>query len=205
MHIVFFVEELSAEVALQAIVPKVVGQETSFQVHPFEGKPDLLKRLPERLKAYSNWLPEDWRIVVLIDEDRQDCLKLKRQLEGMCIKAGFPTKTKPRPDGFFHAVNRVAVEELEAWFFGDPQAVLTAYPDVPTGFAQGRRFRDPDAIPGGTAEVLERILRRAGYYRGGLGKVQAARDIARHMDPTRNRSRSFCHFRDALIQLAMSS
>jgi hypothetical protein len=200
MHIEFFVEEPSAEAALQAIVPKIAGQETSFQVHPFEGKPDLLKRLPDRLKAYRNWLPADWRIVVLVDEDRQDCLKLKRQLEGMCVRAGISTKTKPRPDGFFHAVNRIAVEELEAWFFGDPQAVLAAYPGVAPGFAQGRRFRDPDAISGGTAEALGRILRRAGYYRGGLGKIQAARDIACHMDPGRNRSRSFCHFRDALGQ-----
>ncbi len=202
MHIEFFVEESSAEVALQEIVPKVVGQETSFQVHPFGGKPDLLKRLPDRLKAYRKWLPADWRIIVLVDQDRQNCLRLKRQLEGICNKAGFSTKTKPRPDGFFDAVNRVAVEELEAWFLGDPQAVLAAYPRVPAAFAHGRRFRNPDAIPGGTAEALEWILRRAGYHRGGLGKVQAARDIARHMDPARNRSLSFCHFRGALEQLA---
>jgi len=201
MHIEFFVEEPSAEVALLEIVPKVVSQETSFQVHPFEGKPDLLKRLPDRLKAYRNWLPADWRIVILVDEDRQDCHRLKRQLEGMCIRAGFSTKTRPQPTGFFHAVNRVAVEELEAWFFGDPEAIVMAYPCVPGEFAHGRRFQNPDAIQGGTAEALERILQRAGYHPGGLSKVQVARDIARHMEPARNRSRSFRHFRNALEQL----
>jgi hypothetical protein len=201
MHIEFFVEEPSAEAALQEIIPRLVNPEISFRVHPFEGKPDLLKKLPDRLKAYRGWLPEDYRIVVLVDEDRQDCRRLKRQLEGMSLRAGFFTKTEPGPRGAFQVANRIAVEELEAWFFGDPEAIVTAYPRVPAKFAHGRRFQNPDAIQGGTAEALGRVLQRAGYHPGGLGKVQAARDIARYMDPARNRSRSFRHFRDALEQL----
>jgi hypothetical protein len=201
MHIEFFVEEPSAEAALQEIIPKLVNPEISFRVHPFEGKPDLLKKLPDRLRAYSGWLPADCRIVVLVDGNGQDCRRLKRQLEGMSLRAGFFTKTKPRPRGGFQVANRIAVEELEAWFFGDPEAIVAAYPRVPIEFAHRRRFRDPDAIQGGTAEALERVLQRAGYHPGGLSKVQAARDIARHMEPARNRSRSFRHFRDALEQL----
>jgi hypothetical protein len=161
----------------------------------------LLKKLPDRLRAYSGWLPADCRIVVLVDGNGQDCRRLKRQLEGMSLRAGFFTKTKPRPRGGFQVANRIAVEELEAWFFGDPEAIVAAYPRVPIEFAHRRRFRDPDAIQGGTAEALERVLQRAGYHPGGLSKVQAARDIARHMEPARNRSRSFRHFRDALEQL----
>jgi hypothetical protein len=199
MHIEFFVEELSAEAALREIVPRIVGPEVSFQLHPFQGKPDLLKRLPDRLRAYRRWLPEDWRIVVLVDEDRQDCLRLKQQLEEMSKRAGFATKTKPRADSSFRVINRIAIEELEAWFFGDPGAILTAYPGVRLGFFAGRRFRDPDAIRGGTAEALEQVLQRSGYYSGGMSKIQVARDVARHMTPAQNRSRSFCHFRDALL------
>jgi hypothetical protein len=39
-----------------------------------------------------------------------------------------------------------------------------------------------------------------GYFRGGLGKVEAARAIAVYIDPSRNRSTSFARFRDAVIE-----
>ena len=38
----------------------------------------------------------------------------------------------------------------------------------------------------------------AKYHPGGLEKIRAAREISNHMDPDRNRSRSFQVFRDAL-------
>jgi hypothetical protein len=66
----------------------------------------------------------------------------------------------------------------------------------------GARYRDPDAIAGGTWEAFERVLRQSGYFRGGLRKVEAARTIAPHIDPARNTSRSFQVLRDALVELA---
>jgi len=99
-------------------------------------------------------------------------------------------------------VNRLAVEELEAWFFGDVEAIAAAYPRVPRNLARKAPFRNPDRIKGGTWEALERVLQRAGHFPGGLGKIEAARAIARHMDPQRNRSRSFCVFRDALLEIS---
>jgi hypothetical protein len=33
------------------------------------------------MREYSDWLPDDWRIVVVRDEDRKDCRKLKAQIE----------------------------------------------------------------------------------------------------------------------------
>lgn len=46
-------------------------------------------------------------------------------------------------------------------------------------------------IRGGTAERLERILQKAGYYSEGLAKIEMACRIAEHMEPQRNRSHSF--------------
>ncbi|MGH7753687.1 MAG: DUF4276 family protein, partial [Gemmatimonadales bacterium] len=63
-------------------------------------------------------------------------------------------------------------------------------------------FRDPDGIAGGTWEALERVLQRAGYFKAGLRKIEAARTISNNMDPDRNRSASFTAFRDALRELA---
>jgi len=73
MHIVFLVEELSAEAALLNLVPRILGASASFEIHPYQCKEDLLSRLPQVMRGYAKWLPDDWRIVVLVDEDRSDC------------------------------------------------------------------------------------------------------------------------------------
>lgn len=46
------------------------------------------------------------------------------------------------------------------------------------------------------------MLQNARYFRGGLAKIEAARTIAAHMDPARNRSRSFQALRDVLVEMA---
>jgi len=80
MHIEFLLEEPSAEAALLNILPKILEQNITFAIHPYQGKQDLLKKLPDRFRGYKTWLPEDWRIVVLIDADDEDCRGLKAQL-----------------------------------------------------------------------------------------------------------------------------
>ena len=94
------------------------------------------------------------------------------------------------------------MEELEAWFFGDVEALVAAYPRVPRTLERWKDYRDPDAIRGGTWEALGRVLQRAGYFPGGLAKKAAARTIATHMNPERNRSRSFRLFLDTLRELS---
>ncbi len=188
MHIEFLLEEPSAEAALTAILPKILADNVSFHFHVFEGKRDLLKKLPLRLRGYRR-LPVDWRIFVLIDEDRQDCQKLKAQLERAAREAGFSTKSHPNSQGDFRVVNRLVVEELEAWFFGDVEALRKAYPGVSKTFHRRAKYRDPDAITGGTSESLGRLLKQD--YPNFLPKRVVAQKIAPHMEPSRNRSRSF--------------
>ena len=95
-------------------------------------------------------------------------------------------------------VNRIAIEELEAWFFGDWEAVRSAYPKVPASQLQKAGFRDPDAIKGGTWEAMERVMQGAGYFGGGLRKIELARSVAAHMVAERNRSASFRAFVEAV-------
>jgi len=109
------------------------------------------------------------------------------------------TKSRPGANGRFKVVNRIAVEELEAWFFGDVDAVRAAYPKVSLTLSAKAAYRNPDAIRGGTREALEHVLRQSGYHKQGLPKIENARTIARHMDPDRNRSRSFRCFRTAFV------
>ncbi|MBI2506286.1 MAG: DUF4276 family protein [Candidatus Latescibacteria bacterium] len=201
MHLEVLVEEPSAEAALKELLPKILKSTISFHVVVHGDKGDLLKKLPSRLQGYRAWMPSDWRIMVLIDEDRQDCRKLKFQLERIAREAGFTTKSSARSGRSFQVLNRLAVEELEAWFFGDVNAILQAFPRIPRHLGKKSGYRDPDAIAGGTWEALERILQRAGYFPGGLPKIETARRIARFMNPGINRSKSFQVFRDGLFQL----
>lgn len=197
MHIEFLVEESSAEVALRSIIPKILGDAASYNIHPYQGKPDLVRKLPSRLKAYKKWIPDDWYIVVLVDADNEDCRELKARLEQAATDAGFATKTAA-PHGRFQVVNRIAVEELEAWFLGDIDAIRAAYPHVRQTLARKAPYRNPDAVAGGTWEALARELQRAGYHRSGLDKITAAREISKHMKPERNRSKSFQVFCEGL-------
>jgi hypothetical protein len=188
------------EAALRLIVPRIVD-DLSFEVYPYQCKDDLLDKLPARLRGYAAWLPEDWRIIVIVDRDDDRCHELKQRLERTAQTAGLRTRTHghgPR----IQVVNRLAIEELEAWFFGDWVAVHAAYPKVNTNIPGKHGYRDSDAIAGGTWEALERILRRAGYFQTGLRKIEAARAIAQHMEPSRNRSASFHAFRDSLDEMA---
>lgn len=190
MHLEVYVEEPSAKEALDVLVPGLIGPKNTFEVHPFRGKQQLLKEIPKRFRAYANWMPDDWRIVVLVDEDRQNCRELKQKLVDAASAAGIGSRV----------LCRVVVEELEAWFLGDVEAIRSVYPKVPTTLARRAGLRDPDGVRGGTWEALDRVLRRAGYPQG-LVKTVAAREIAMQMDPDRNRSRSFCVFRDGVRRL----
>lgn len=198
-HVELLVEEPSMEAALRVLLPCLLGG-TSFEVYRHQCKDDLLEKLPKRLRGYSAWLPADWRIVVLVDRDEENCHRLKQRLEKIASDAGLRTRTAVGR-GDYQVVNRLAIEELEAWYFGDWNAVKAAYPRVSDAVPRQASHRDPDAIRGGTWEAFERVLQRAGYFRSGLRKIEAARAVAEHWNPDVNRSHSFIIFRDIVREM----
>jgi hypothetical protein len=199
-HLEVLVEEPSMEAALGVLLPKMLPG-TSFQIHTHQGKLDLRGKLPQKLKAYAAWIPSTWRIVVVVDRDNDDCKHLKTRLEDMAARAGLLTRSAAADNTSYVIVNRLAIEELEAWFFGDWNAVCAAYPKVPSTITAKAEYRAPDEIKGGTWEALMRVLQQAGYFPGGLRKIEAARAITKHMVASRNASPSFCALRDALDEL----
>lgn len=200
-HVEVLVEELSMEAALRVLLPRVLG-DLSFEVYPHQGKPDLLMRLPERLRGYAAWLPDDYRIVIVVDRDDDDCSELKQQLEQIASNAGLRSRSQAGGQPY-QVVNRLAIEELEAWYFGDWNAVLAAYPKVTDKIPNQPKYHDPDAITGGTWEAFERVLQRAGYFQTGLRKIEAARTVAEHWQPQDNCSRSFQAFHDVLQEMTV--
>ena len=197
------VEEPSMEAFLENLLPRLVPAEIAWKIIDHSSKWQLLNKLPDRLKGYAR-IPILHRpkILVLVDRDQDDCAVLKACLEMACSEATLPSKTNPS-NGLFDVVNRIVIEELEAWYFGDVGAMVQAWSGVPATLAGQARFRDPDAIPGGTHETLLRILQRAGHFRGleRLPKIDAARRMASFVNPAVNRSVSFQHFRTGLNTL----
>jgi hypothetical protein len=198
-HVEVLVEEPSMEAALELLLPRVLGEAT-FKIHSYQCKDNLLKQLPDRLRGYAAWIPADYRIVVVVDRDDDDCHNLKKRLERISHEANLrtPGNAGAQPPNI---VIRIAIEELEAWYFGDWNAVQKAYPKIPDHIPNKAKYSDPDAIAGGTWETLELIMKRVGYFRTGLRKIEAARAIAKHWQPEQNRSHSFRVFHEALQKM----
>lgn len=78
--------------------------------------------------------------------------------------------------------------------------MCSAYRRVSPHIPSQVRYRDPDAIRGGTWEAFERIMQHHGYFRGGLTKVKVASTIGEGIDPRRSRSNSFRVFYDAIME-----
>lgn len=200
MRVEFFLEEPSAAEPISALAPQLLRPGVGYRCHVFNGKPNLLRHLPARLRGLRS-IPADWRIVVLVDEDREDCIELKRRLEQIARDAGFGSPATSPAHGPFVVLNRIAVEELEAWYFGDPEAIQAAYPRFRRHHARKADLVNPDACTGGTWEAFERTLQKAGYYTTGLPKKEAARRMGAEMLVPRNRSPSFRTFVAGLAEL----
>lgn len=198
-HLEVLVEEPSMEAFLRCLLPRLLPADRTFEIHPFQGKSDLLGKLQARLRGYAQWLPEDWRIVVVVDRDDDDCAALKQRLESAATAAGLRTRTSVS-NTRWQVATRIAIEELEAWYFGDWQAVRSAFPKVSPNIPNREGYRDPDAIQGGTWEAFERILQKHGYFKGGLRKVEMAREIGNRIEPENTRSRSFTRFHEAIVE-----
>jgi hypothetical protein len=169
-HLVFFLEEPSAQDFLQSVLPRILPAHITPHFIVFEGKQDLEKRLVLRMK---HWLRPNSQFIVMRDQDSGDCKVIKTNLKRLCQVAG-----KPR------AVVRIACRELETFFAGDWQAVATAYnrPALAT-HARKAKYRDPDLLGSPSVEIKKIIP----TYQ----KREGARTISPHLDFERNTSHSF--------------
>lgn len=141
---VFFLEEPSAEEFLQGLLPRILPADVILQFVVFEGKQDLEKRLPQRLKA---WQDPNAQFVVMRDKDAGDCLQIKAKLLRLCGEAG-------KPD----CLIRIACHELESFFLGDLAAVAQAFGLKKLGTGQKKaKFRVPDALAN-PAEELKKLV-----------------------------------------------
>jgi len=194
MQVDFLVEELSAKVALDLLLPRLLPAGCTHHVRAFEGWQDLLGALPAVLKGYHRRIVREGeaslRVVVLLDGDGV-CVRRKNDLEAKAAAAGLRTKSTAVPGQVFHVLNRVAVQELEAWWLGDRAAIMAAYNGVKPHHFKGLD-RNPDG-PLKPNDVLWEVLKQGRHFLTGKRKTKWAETIAPHLDlsPGHNTSASF--------------
>lgn len=202
MRVEFLVEEPSAKAALEQLLPRLLPAGHTFRIRAFEGWQDLLGDLKNVLRGYHRRIlregETDLRIVVLLDGDGI-CARRKASLEEHAAEAGLLTKSTARPGEPFYVLNRVAVQELEAWWLGDRAAIMAAYPGVKPAHFKGLN-RDCESLPKPN-EALWEVLKLGRYFTNGKRKTQWAIDIGQYVDPVRNTSASFRYFCEGLAAL----
>lgn len=179
------------------LLPRLLEGRATFAIHAYQGKSDLLKKLEGRLRGYAKWLPQESRVLVLVDRDDDDCAALKHSLDEFAETAGLAAR---KGGSNWRVANRIAIEELEAWFFGEWTAMRSVYPRLKSNTIAKEAYRNCDKILGGTWEALERVLKNHGYFTGGLRKVELATVVGEHFDPTQCTSPSYAKFHGALIE-----
>jgi hypothetical protein len=169
-QLVFLLEEESMKALLDVLLPKILPADITFLCIPHEGKQDLEKSIPIKLRAWQT--PETYFVIVR-DKDHADCLEVKKRLIKLCELAG-------RDDSLV----RIACHELESWFLGDLAAVEKAFNIKKlAGQQQNRKYKEPDKLAN-ASEELEKLVK-------GYRKVSGAKTIADHMTIHQNYSHSF--------------
>ena len=168
MRLVVMTEEKSMAKLLERILIKVVPAGVDILPVPHNGKSDLKKSLPIKLKGWN--YPNDVFLIVQ-DQDSNDCRLLKNELLEL-------TRPYNKP-----LIIRIACRELEAWYWGDLAAVSEAYKKDVTCYANRKAFRIPDQIQNAKSE-FQRLFPEHQQIRG-------AEIISEHMDIERNCSQSF--------------
>lgn len=168
---VFLLEECSAKVMLEGLLPKILPEHIIPRYIVFEGKTDLEKNLSRKLRT---WLNPRTKFVVLRDQDSGNCADVKDNLARLCNQAGKP-----------NTLVRVACRELESWYVGDLKAVENGL--GLSGLAKQqdkRKFRNPDML-NNAYEELSKVTEKK------YQKVSGSRAIGPHLNKNRNYSQSF--------------
>jgi len=212
MHFEILVEDQSGKVALDILVPKIIGNNHTFDVKSYKGvgripknmnagvdasKRILLDNLPRLLAGYGkSWQEYSAVVIVVCDLDDKCLISFRSELIELL------NTCNPRPETRFC----IAIEEGEAWFLGDIPAIKQAYPRAKDAVLNayisdsiGRTWeRLADAVYKGGSQQLSSL----GWRVVGAEKSVWSEKIAPYMDLENNSSPSFNYFLGKLRELA---
>jgi hypothetical protein len=208
MHFEFLTEDQSCGKAVDILARKLLGADMSrtYKVHPYKGaahipknltpqtdpaKRILLDQLPRLLRGYGKAQPDSY-VIVICDLDRRVKRDFLSDLQSVLAACN------PSPRAYFC----LAVEELEAWYLGDLNAIRSAYPKAKNDVLA---HYNNDSICGTWELLADAIyrgghteLKKKGWQAVGEEKSNWARAITPHMAVDRNRSPSFNFLRSTL-------
>jgi hypothetical protein len=211
MHFEILVEDQSGKVALDILVPKIIGDNHTFKVISYKGigripqkmnngadasKRILLDNLPRLLAGYGKSWYQGYGVVIIVCDLDDKCLKnFRAELIALL------NKCNPQPESRFC----IAIEEGEAWFLGDIPAIRQAYPQAKTAVLTAYTN---DSICGTWEKLADAIykggsqnLTRQGWQVAGKEKFTWAEKITPYMDINHNSSASFNYFVRKLQEL----
>jgi hypothetical protein len=171
--LIFLLEEPSLKNVLEMLLPKIIPNSLTYQLIPHQGKQDLAKSIPRKIKAFQ--FSPTTKFIIVHDQDSHDCIQLKTELLTICQKAG-------QSD----ILIRIVCRELESWFLGDLAAVEKAYGLKPQSLSRKQtqqKFRNPDQLNNAKQELIKLVKE---YYEATHSKA-----IAPHLSLTDNKSHSF--------------
>lgn len=172
-ELVFLLEERSAKVMLEQLLPRLLDERIEFKLIAFEGKQDLEKRMLMRMQGYLN---KEARFLVMRDQDSDpDCKALKARLVEKCAVAGKGDKS----------LVRIACRELESFYLADLSAVEKAFSLKGLSSKQGaKKFRNPDYLVSPSHEL--KIITKYAYE-----KISGSRALGKLLQVDNDRSGSF--------------
>ena len=211
MYFQFLIEDQSAGILVEHIMEKLKKQhetrEILWDIKTFKGIGHLSKKgnaleqktgkllndLPMYMRGFDKKLScmRDATIVVVLDNDKRDIEKFRKELENMA------SSNMILCDHVFC----IAIKELEAWLLGDTQAIIKAYPNAKT---QHLKRYEQDGICD-TWEILADMVypkgvsalkKKAGgcYSEIGKAKCEWANCIGKYLSLDKNASPSYRYF-----------
>ena len=209
MYVELLIEDWSGKKAMDILIPILLGNDIIVRTHPYKGlgripkglKPKtdaskrmLLGQLPRLLQGFGR-VPACKAVVVICDLDDNDKNHFLAELDNVL------NSCNPRPNAVFC----LAIEEFEAWYLGDLNAVKKAYPRAKNNVLRGYIN---DSICG-TWETLadavysggSKALMAKGWQAVGEQKSIWAEAISPHMNVEDNDSPSFNEMREKLCKI----
>lgn len=171
------VEEASMQHFLEGVLPRILSNRwvlgKNCFIRPHKGKQHLKKSIPRKVRAYKNNYPDSVRLLIIQDQDSNDCKRLKKEIQDIVQKE----------DPQIPLLVRIACLELENWYLGDFSAIAKVYSRVkPEQYHNKAKFRNPDKLNG--AQEMHQLSRE--FQKGGC-----ARKIGEYIDLENNKSSSF--------------
>jgi hypothetical protein len=213
MYFQFLIEDMSGGILVEQVMKKLISQDMNvdYKCKTFHGiggfskqwspknakTQKLLNDLPAYLRGFNKSLNVpgyEAALIIVLDNDRNDPQQFYQELEEVAQEQMIS----------IDHVFCIAVEEMEAWLFGDKAALLAAYPNARTNILNEY---EQDSICG-TWEKLANAIYPGGiskfrkdcrtYQEIGKKKCEWAQNIGSKMSIHENTSPSFQYFVQAI-------